>query len=425
MKKSLVFILLAITMVTTFTACGKKGKASGEAKSNEPVVIRFGWWGGDSRHKATLDAIELFKKKYPHIDVKPEYAGWTGYNEKLTTQIVGNSAPDLMQVNWNLLYDLGSDKFLDLRKTDFDLNNYPADAIKLVEIDGKVVAAPLGMSGRLFYYQKNTFDKAGVEIPTTFEDLKVAAKAFQEKLGKGHYPLLLEDYSAFLVVLYYVEQITGKTFIQDGKVNYTVEELEKGFDFFLDLVKAGVTPSIAETQSGGVVPYDQEPKWINGQYAGLYEWDSSAGKVSGSTQEGTQVVVGGVPTDFGKGALFNKISMTYAISAKSKYPKETALLLDFLLTDPEAVKVQGLQRGIPLNKAAVSILETEGALKGLQYEGYKVVLENKGQGISEYFESEELRKYYRNIMQEVGVVTNSKQAAEKIIKMVNDFLKTK
>lgn len=117
--------------------------------------------------------------------------------------------------------------------------------------------------------------------------------------------------------------------------------------------------------------------------------------------------------------------MTYAINAKTKYPKETALLLNFLLTDPEAVKAQKLERGIPLNKAAFSILEGEGALKGLQYEGYKTVVDNKGQGISEYFESEELRKYYRTVMQELGTVTDSKQAAEKITKMVNDFLNTK
>ena len=422
--KRLGLILLAIAMLTMTVACGKKKESAG-GSSDGKVVIRFGWWGGDSRHKATLEAIELFKKKYPNIDVKPEYAGWTGYNEKLTTQIVGNSAPDLMQVNWNLLYDLGSDKFLDLKGTDLDLNNYPADALKLVEIDGKTVAAPLGMSGRVFYYQKNAFDKAGVAIPKSFADLKAAGKAFQEKLGKGNYPLFLEDYRAFLMVLYYLEQTTGKPFIANNKVNYTVEELQKGFDFYLDLVKSGVTPSIAESQSGGVVPYDQEPRWINGQFAGLYEWDSSAGKVSGSAQEGTEVVVGGVPTDFGKAALFNKISMTYAINAKTKYPKETALLLNFLLTDPEAVKAQKLERGIPLNKAAFSILEGEGALKGLQYEGYKTVVDNKGQGISEYFESEELRKYYRTVMQELGTVTDSKQAAEKITKMVNDFLNTK
>lgn len=420
--KKVMFILFAVMILAVTTACGKKEKSE---SGSEKVVVRFGWWGGDSRHKATLAAIDAFEKKYPNIDVKPEYAGWTGYNEKLTTQVVGNSAPDLMQVNWNLLYDLGSNNFLDLKNTDINLNNYPTDVLSQVEIDGKTVAVPVGMSGRVFYYQKNIFDKAGVPVPQSFDDLVKAGKAFQEKLGKGHYPLFLEDYSAFLIVLYYMEQITGKAFIEQGKVAYTQEELAKGFDFYLNLVKEGVTPSVAETQSGGVVPYDQEPKWIKGQFAGLYEWDSSAGKVSGSAGEGGEIAIGAAPSDYGKPTLFNKISMTFAINAKTKYPKETQLLLNFLLTDPEALKELKLERGIPLNKEAMAFLEKEGMLKGLQFEGYKTVLANKGKGINEYFESEELRKYYRNTMQELGVVIESKEAAAKIIKMVDDFLATK
>ena len=31
---------------------------AGIAQSNEPVTLRFMWWGGDTRHAATLKAID-------------------------------------------------------------------------------------------------------------------------------------------------------------------------------------------------------------------------------------------------------------------------------------------------------------------------------------------------------------------------------
>ena len=61
------------------------------------------WWGGNEVHRAYLASIRRFEAKYPHIKVKGEYTGWVGHLERLTTQIAGGTAPDVMQVNWNWL----------------------------------------------------------------------------------------------------------------------------------------------------------------------------------------------------------------------------------------------------------------------------------------------------------------------------------
>ena len=42
--------------------------------SQEPVTIRFSWWGGESRQKATLAAVDAFMKEYPWITVECEYS---------------------------------------------------------------------------------------------------------------------------------------------------------------------------------------------------------------------------------------------------------------------------------------------------------------------------------------------------------------
>lgn len=84
----------------------------------QAAEIRISWWGGNSRHQATLEAIKLFEETYPDIKVKAEYAGWEGYLSRLTVQIAGGNEPDVIQTNWNWLplFSKDGNGFYDLYK---------------------------------------------------------------------------------------------------------------------------------------------------------------------------------------------------------------------------------------------------------------------------------------------------------------------
>ena len=47
----------------------------------EQVTLRFAWWGGDSRHTATLEAIAAYEKQNPNVKIEAEYQGYDGYND--------------------------------------------------------------------------------------------------------------------------------------------------------------------------------------------------------------------------------------------------------------------------------------------------------------------------------------------------------
>lgn len=61
------------------------------------VTLRFAWWGGDSRHTATLEAIAAYEKQNPNVKIEAEYQGYDGYNDKILTQLAGGTQPDIMQ----------------------------------------------------------------------------------------------------------------------------------------------------------------------------------------------------------------------------------------------------------------------------------------------------------------------------------------
>lgn len=67
MKRKKLFSAMCIfAMVFSLTACGStaeetKEKDGNESSAGDEVTLRFSWWGGDSRHQATLDVIELYE----------------------------------------------------------------------------------------------------------------------------------------------------------------------------------------------------------------------------------------------------------------------------------------------------------------------------------------------------------------------------
>lgn len=417
LKKILLMSTLCLSMAYPTIAEGKT------------VNLKMSWWGGDARHKQTLEAIKLFEEKYPEIKVKPEYGGWQGWQEKVTTQIVGNTSPDVMQINWNWidLFSRDGDGFYDLNKVKDILEldkNYSQELLDQCIVNGKLNALPVGVTGKVFYINKTTYEKAGLPVPTSFDEMIKSAKVIREKLGHDYYAFDTDAYGAILLMLYKLEQETGKPFIVDNKVAYTEAEVIEAVRFYDNLVKEKVMPSLKVRAAAGFIPLDQHPGWIQGRYAGTYEWDSSAQKWQDALEAGQELVVAPYPQDFGTNKSgFNKVSMAYAIKKNTKHPEEAATLIHFLTSDPEAIKILGTSRGVPSNETAVAVLKENNQLTGLGFEANTVVKEFAGKGIHPLFEHKRLNTELRTIVENLGYEQKTvEETARDIINITNEFL---
>ena len=212
MKKIFMLLMTFLLMIS----CGGDKKSGGDAGGDgKEVTLRFSWWGGDERHEKTLQVIKLFEEKNPGVKIKAEYSGWTGHYEKITTQMAGGTAADIMQVNHNWLDAFSKDGngYYDLNQMaeQLHLDNYSKEELAKTTIDGKLNAIPVGITAKEFYYNSNTFQKAGLEIPKTWDELFNAGKVFKEKLGDDYYPMQANAEYAFQTMLYYLEQKNRKT----------------------------------------------------------------------------------------------------------------------------------------------------------------------------------------------------------------------
>ena len=359
--------------------------------------LTFSWWGGDARHEATQQAVEAFKAA-TGIDVQCTYSAWSGWEDKMSQYFASDSAFDVNQINWNWLYSFtnadGSSKFYDLNQVAdiIDLSQFDEKALAQCTIDGKLLAIPVAMTGRIFYWNKTTFEKAGLATPITLEELMAAGPIFAEKLGEDYYPLALGAYDKMILMVYYLESVYGKDWVADGQLNYTTEEIAKGLEFIQTLEDNHVIPSSETLTGDGADSLDKNPKWMEGKYAGIFEWDSSASKFEKALSEGQEFIVGNYFADMGEyHGGFTKVSLAFAIANTAADKQAAAQLIEFLLNSDEGAKLMNSQRGIPLSKKANVLCAQEGLLNAKVAEANAKVLDWCSNKLDPKFESSALK----------------------------------
>jgi len=418
--KKLIACLLTMVMVLTAVAAMAEG------------TLTFSWWGGDARHEATQAAVDAFKAA-TGTEVTCTYSAWSGWEDKMSQYFASDSAFDVNQVNWNWLFSFtnadGSSKFYDINEVAdvIDLSQFAQSALAQCTVDGKLLAVPVSMTGRIFYWNKTSFEKAGLETPKTLADLMAAGAVFAEKLGDDCYPLALGSYDKMVLMVHYLECKYGKDWVVDGKLNYSTEEVAEGLAFIQSLEDAHVIPSSATLTGDGADSLDKNPKWMEGKYAGIFEWDSSASKFEAALNEGQEFVVGDYFTDIGeyKGG-FTKVSLALAISNTAADKKLAASLIEYLLNSEEGAKLLNSQRGIPLSKKANEICSAEGLLNAKVAEANAKVIDWCQNALDPQFEAAALKNsdgVYADAMEGLSYGDYTvEEAAEALVEGINEVL---
>ena len=418
--KKLIACLLTVALALTAVAAMAEG------------TLTLSWWGGDARHEATQAAVDAFKAA-TGTEVTCTYSAWSGWEDKMSQYFASDSAFDVNQVNWNWLFSFtnadGSSKFYDLNEVAdvIDLSQFDAGALAQCTVDGKLLAIPVSMTGRIFYWNKTTFEKAGLETPKTLADLMAAGPVFAEKLGDECYPLALGSYDKMILMVHYLECKYGKDWVVDGKLNYTKDEIVEGFAFIQSLEDAHVIPSSETLTGDGADSLDKNPKWMEGKYAGIWEWDSSASKFEKALNEGQELIVGDYFTDLGEyQGGFTKVSMAMCIANTAADKKLAASLIEFLLNSEEGARLMNSQRGIPLSKKANELCLAEGLLNAKVAEANSKVMAWCKNALDPQFEAAALKNsdgVYADAFEGLSYGDYSiEEAADALIEGINEVL---
>ena len=381
------------------------------ALSDGPVSMTISWWGGDSRHEAYQNAIKEFEAEHTNITIEPTFAAWSGWEEKMAAAFIAGNAQDVCQVNWNWLYNYSADgsKFVDLNTVSkfLDLTQWDEAAMNACYVANSQQCVPVSMTGRIFYWNMTTFNKAGItEVPKTLDDLMAAGKAFQEKLGDDYYPMHLGAYDRMILMVFYLESKYGKDWADPdtSTLNYTEDEIAEGLNFIKSLVDGHVMMNLKDYYSANSdTATHQSNEWITGKIAGIFEWDSAATKYASALDDdnkdgftvGEEIKFG----DYNGG--FSKVSMGLAITKTSQCVAEAATLIQFLLNDEKGASIMGSECGIPASKAGLQYAQAAGAVKDLVADANSKVMAFVTNKLDPLFENNDLKASGTGIYQEV------------------------
>ena len=418
----------AVGAAGLLAACGGNSAASGSAASTAssapaasadeslalsdgPVSMTISWWGGDSRHEAYQNAIKEFQAEHTNITIEPTFAAWSGWEEKMAAAFIAGNAQDVCQVNWNWLYNYSADgsKFVDLNTVSkfLDLTQWDDAAMDACYVANSQQCVPVSMTGRIFFWNMTTFNKAGItEVPKSLDDLMAAGKAFKEKLGDDYYPMHLGAYDRMILMVFYLESKYGKDWADPttSTLNYDADQIAEGIDFIKSLVEGHVIMSLPTYYgSNGDNAAHQSTEWITGKLAGCFEWDSSATKYADALDEenkagftvGDEIKFG----DYNGG--FSKVSMGLAITKTCEHPAEAATLINFLLNEEKGASIMGSECGIPASKAGLAAAQAAGAVKELVAEANGKVMAFVSNQLDPLFESNDLKATGTGVYQEV------------------------
>lgn len=129
------------------------------------------------------DMAGKFQEKYPNAEIEVEkIKDDSEYWNAMKMRTSANQLPDVM---FNKPFTLSrfKDYLVDLSDTDAAKNNELAAGYA---IDGKVLGVPMTAGYEYVYYWKDMFREAGVEVPSTWEELKTAARTLQDYYGKDN-----------------------------------------------------------------------------------------------------------------------------------------------------------------------------------------------------------------------------------------------
>lgn len=387
MKKKIVTILLTVSMAVSLLAgCGNASEqtngssAADEAKktevgstaSDEDVILRFSWWGGDERNKATLDVIEQFEAEHPNVTIEAEYGGNDGYHDKLATQLASGTAPDLVQVDPETFpqYVEANDYFFDYLDYDIDLSGFDESYISKEingRYDGKQLGLPTGISGAGLLVNKELADAIGIDLTQDYDwnDLIEMGKKVRAYDDSMYLLCMNKEYIANLIVFNYAKQLAGNTLcdVDAKKLNITEEQMKEVYEYVQKLYDEGVIAPASYQAAYSGDNLQSDPNWIAGKYVATYTYISTMDVMAAANTNATYYA-GKLP------CIDNAVEIGWAsntpqviaITKTCEHPEIAVEFMDYFYNNATAQETLGCTRSVPATSTARTICTEKGLL---------------------------------------------------------------
>lgn len=366
--KRIVVLLMTSIMAFALAACtgGSEPPAAGEQQAGgdkaietpadkasggpEKVTLRLLWWGSQTRHDLTMEAIKRYQDLNPNVTIEPEFTGWSGYWEKLAAQVAGNNMPDIIQMNFGEYLTQYAEKDILADLSEFvangtiDASNVSEGIMKSGEMNGKLLGIPLGMNALTAVYDEQMLKDAGAKLPDfnwTWDDWKEISAAVQKSTGEyGTQELEIGN-----IFEYYARQNGQKMFNPDATgLGYDDQTLTDFLRMSLEMQEQGLAPTLDVALQYEAV---EDQLIVHKKAAFDFRWSNQVVALTKAAQRPLKVApLPGPNIDQG---MYLKPAMFFSVNKDSKVKEEAAKFINWFINDVELNKLLNGDRGVPVS----------------------------------------------------------------------------
>ncbi len=230
-------------------AGGQPAAGGAAAPAAAPVEIAY-WdmvWGPPEYIDVGKKLIDQFNSEHPEIKATYQSTPWANWYETFVTAIGSGTAPDISSGAAYQAADFYSqgqiatvdDVVEDMRNAG-KLDDFFAGAVERLKVeDGHYVAFPWAIDVRIIFARQDILDAAGVQLPTTWDEFREAAKATTKADGSQYgYLVPTKETSAQDIWLWLFDN-GGGWFKEDRTLDVFSERNLESMGFFSSLVKEG------------------------------------------------------------------------------------------------------------------------------------------------------------------------------------------
>ncbi|UJF33792.1 ABC transporter substrate-binding protein [Paenibacillus hexagrammi] len=315
--KSAMNLVLAGLLTLGLTACGSSsggsqagGQAAGKSDSDskKQVTLDYVWFTDGIEGDVMKGIIGDYEKQNPNVKINLIEVAFKDLPTKLKTMISGGQPPALARITDTGMF---ANQALDLTPYVGDANSFTSQFVDSIKpyyvMDNKIVAAPMDVTANGMIYNKTLFDKAGVKVPTskddiwTWDEFTADLKQVMDKGGAKTGMVWDVSPHRWSTMLY---QFGGSMISEDGK-KATINSPEgvQALEAFVKLHKDGIMPPSVWVGNenpnnlfrSGTVAVHMAGNWVLSNYKDItnFEWGVTympKGKIRSSVPGGKYVM---------------------------------------------------------------------------------------------------------------------------------------
>ncbi|THF72955.1 ABC transporter substrate-binding protein [Cohnella fermenti] len=204
MKKSVVGLMLAVFMILSLVGCGSgenkenasppaspsavapessspSESASSETEADKKKLTMWFYFEGKERFDKIKVLTDGYTKLHPNVEIEPVFIPFADFKKRLSVGLAAEDLPDIVVIDnpdtaayaaMGLFADI-TDKIAAWPDKD---QFFPGPWSSTI-LDGKQYAIPLGSNNLALFYNEKMLADANVQPPTTWDELRAAAKA--------------------------------------------------------------------------------------------------------------------------------------------------------------------------------------------------------------------------------------------------------